>query len=70
VQEVGEKASGPLLVKLTVPVGALLVPPSVSVTVAVQVVGALIGTAAGSQATLVEVARLFTVTVKVPLEIT
>ena len=56
-----------LLLKLTVPVGALLVPLAVSVTVAVQALGLLAGTVAGEQLTLVEVVRAWTVTVVVPL---
>ena len=55
-------------VKLTVPVGVDGVPVAVSVTVAVQVVLAPTGTVAGVQLTVVEVARLFTVTVVVPIE--
>jgi len=54
------------LVKLTVPVGVLAVPPLVSLTVAVQVVDPPTGTLAGVQLTLVLVARFVTVTVVVP----
>jgi hypothetical protein len=59
----------PLLLepKLTVPEGALAVPTSMSLTVAVQLVGASSGTLPGVQLTLVEVARLVTTTVVVPL---
>ena len=59
------KVPAPLLLKLTVPVGVLGVPLSVSVTVAVQVVG-WPTTDAGVQPTLVLVERLLTVTVVVP----
>src|SRR3989442_12007565 len=55
--------------KLTVPVGVDFVPVSVSVTVAVQVVGCPTATVAGVPLTVVEVERLFTVTVAVPLEV-
>ena len=60
------KVPAPLLLKLTVPVGVLLVPTSVSLTVAVQVVGWPTTTDAGLQPTLVLVERLLTVTVVVP----
>jgi hypothetical protein len=53
----------PLLEKLTVPVGVLLVPPSVSATVAVQVDAIPISTDVGEQLTVAEVVRVFTVTV-------
>ena len=56
-------------VKLTVPVGVVFVPVSVSVTVAVHVVGCPTATVAGVQLTAVEVERLFTVTVVVPLDV-
>jgi hypothetical protein len=49
-----------------VPVGVLLVPTSVSLTVAVQLVEAPTGTVAGVQLTLVLVERTLTVTVVVP----
>ena len=48
--------------KLTVPAGWLLVPESVSVTVAVQLVWSSTASEAGSQLTAVEVARLVAVT--------
>jgi len=51
---------------VTVPVGVLAVPLSVSVTVAVQVVEPSTGTVAGLQLTAVEVERFVTVTVVVP----
>ena len=57
-----EKAPAPLLVKLTVPVGVLEVPESVSSTVAVQVLAEPPFTGEGEQATLVPVV-LFTVKV-------
>src|SRR5438093_11115128 len=52
------KVPAPLLPKLTVPVGVLLVPVSVSLTVAVQVVAWPTTTDAGLQPTLVLVGRL------------
>jgi len=60
------KVPAPLLLKLTVPVGVLGVPVSVSLTVAVQVVDCPTTTDAGLQLTLVPVERLLTVTVVVP----
>jgi len=51
------KLPGSLEVKLTVPVGVLLVPASVSVTVAVQVEGCPTVTVAGEQLTLGPEAR-------------
>ena len=60
------KVPVPLLVKLTVPVGALVVPPDVSVTVAVHVVAALTGTEEGEQLTPVVVVRVVTVSEAVP----
>jgi len=59
-----EKAPAPLLVKLTVPVGVLAVPESVSATVAVQVLAEPPFTGEGEHATLVLVV-LFTVNVAV-----
>jgi hypothetical protein len=61
------KAPAPLVVKLTVPVGALLVPLPVSVTVAVQVVELFTETGLGVQETVVVVVRgaaVLNVTVK------
>ena len=60
------KVPAPLLLKLTVPVGVLFVPTSVSATVAVQVVGWPTTTDAGLQPTLVLVERKLTVTVVAP----
>src|SRR2546425_1075271 len=60
------KVPAPLLLKLTVPVGVLGVPVSVSLTVAVQVVDCPTTTDAGLQLTLVLVERLLTVTMLVP----
>ena len=57
----------PLLVKLTVPVGVDAVPLSVSVTVAVQVVGLLTGSGLGVQLTPVVVVRAPTVSINAPL---
>ena len=56
----------PLIVKLTVPSGALLVPLAVSVTVTVHVAGLLAGVE-GGQSSVVEVVRVITSTVSVPL---
>jgi len=64
VQVVELKVPASLLVQLTVPVGVVFVPTSVSVTVAVQVVDVPSGTAVGEQLTLVLVER-FAVTVTV-----
>jgi len=66
VQLVGVKVPAPLELKLTVPVGVLAVPMLVSVTLAVHVVEPPTGTVAGVQLTVVDVERLFTVTVVVP----
>src|SRR3989441_9510314 len=67
VQLVGLKVPLPVLLKLTVPVGVLFVPTSVSLTVAVQLVEVPRGTAAGVQLTLVLVERVaVTATVVVP----
>ena len=60
------KVPVPLLVKPTVPVGALVVPVEVSVTVAVQVVAWFTTTAEGAQLTAVVVVRVVTVTAAVP----
>lgn len=57
----------PLLVKLTLPVGLTVVPESLSVTEAVQVVALLTLTEAGTQLTEDEVVRLLTARVCVPL---
>ena len=67
VQLVGLNVPAPLLVKVTVPVGVVFVPTSVSLTVAVQVVDVPGGTVEGEQLTLVLVERFVTVTVVVPL---
>ena len=53
--------------KVTVPVGVIIVPGDVSVTIAVQVVAWLTTTVEGVQATTVEAPRLLTVTVALPL---
>ena len=60
------KVPVPLLVNETVPVGALVVPPEVSVTVAVQVEGDPTETDVGVQLTAVVVVRVVTVTANVP----
>src|SRR2546428_77776 len=60
------KVPAPLLLKLTLPVGVLLVTTSVSLTVAAQVVSWPAPTDAGLQLTLVLVERLLTGTVVVP----
>jgi hypothetical protein len=51
------KLPAPFEVRRTVPVGVLGLPASVSVTVAVHVVGASTATGSGEQLTLVEVER-------------
>ena len=56
----------PVWETVTVPVGADLVPASVSLTVVVQVEPWLTATVVGEQTTLVEVERLLTVTDAVP----
>ena len=56
---------GPLMVKATVPSGALLVPLAVSVTVTVQMSGLFVDVESG-QSSVVEVVRAKTVRVKVP----
>ena len=66
MQLVGVKLPLPLVPKVTVPVGAVLVPAAVSFTVAVQTVSLSTGTLAGVQLTVVEVARLATLTVALP----
>ncbi len=53
-----------LWAKVTVPVGVMAVPELVSVTVAVQVVGALKPTDEGLQLTAMDVVRLVAVTEK------
>ena len=52
--------------KLTVPVGVITAPTSVSVKVAVQLVELLVVTGFGLQFTVMEVARLFTFIVVLP----
>jgi hypothetical protein len=56
----------PLDVKLAVPLGALVVPGPVSVTVAVQELGCPTVTLAGEQLTAVAVGRFPTLTVSFP----
>jgi hypothetical protein len=63
----GVNVPAPLLLNVTVPVGALFAPLSVSLTVAVQVVVELTAMCDGEQLTDVDVLRLLTVTAKVPL---
>ena len=60
------KLPTPVLVKLTMPLGVLLVPTSVSLTVAVQVVESFTGSPAGEHVTDVLVDRLTAVTTKLP----
>jgi hypothetical protein len=67
VQFVALKVPLPLLAKLTLPVGVLAMPASMSLTVAVQVVETPSSTELGVQLTEVEVLRLFTVKVPLPL---
>ena len=57
---------GPLMVKPTVPSGALGLPPAVSATVTVHVAGLLAGVE-GGQSSVVEVVRVITSTVSEPL---
>ena len=63
----GLKVPLPLLAKVTVPLGVIGVPVSLSVTVAVQVVETPAGTVGGVQSTVVIVERLVTITVSAPL---
>ena len=63
----GLKVPVPSSVKLTLPVGVLLVPLSMSLTVAVQLVELSTGVVDGEQLTLVLVARVVTVTAVLPL---
>ncbi len=65
MHEVALKMPEPLLLKVIVPVGVILVPREVSATVAVHVEGVFTGSG-DEQVTLVEVERLFTVRLKVP----
>ena len=58
----------PVLVKLTMPLGVLLVPMSVSLTVAVQVVESFTGMVVGEHVTEVLVRRLRAVTTVISLE--
>src|SRR5258708_3880764 len=67
VQGLPVKAPPPLELKLTVPVGVDLLPVSVSLTVAVQLLAPFTGSVAGLQLTLVEVVRVLTLIVVVPL---
>ena len=60
------KDPDPLVENETVPVGALVVPPDVSVTVAVHVVAVFLGIEPGLQETLVVVVRVVTVSANVP----
>jgi len=62
----GVKVPVELEVKLTLAVGVLAVPASVSVRVAVQLVGPLVATWLGLQLIDMEVARLFTLTEVLP----
>ncbi len=66
MQLVALKLPEALLVKVTVPVGVLVVPDEVSETVAVQVVGAFATTGLVEQLTVAEVERLLTDKLKVP----
>jgi hypothetical protein len=68
VQLAGEKVPVPPE-KVTVPEGRMVVPESVSVTVAVQVDGEFTGTEDGEQLTEVDVVRVATPSLKVPLEV-
>jgi len=61
-----EPAGPPVIMKLTVPIGGLFVPLAVSSTVTVQLSGLLAGVDAG-QSSVVDVVRVMTATVSVPL---
>jgi hypothetical protein len=61
-----EPVGPPLIVKLTVPTGALFVPLAVSVTVTVHIAGLLAGVDDG-QSSVVDVVRRMTSTVSLPL---
>jgi hypothetical protein len=67
VQDALAKAPLPAVVQLTVPVGVLRVPASLSVTVAVHVAGWPTLSGCGVQLTVVAVVRLFTVSVVDPV---
>jgi hypothetical protein len=67
VQVVLLKLPMPLLEKVMEPVGVVAVPPSVSLTVAVQVVALFRLSGLGEQLTDVEVVRVLTVRSKGPL---
>jgi hypothetical protein len=67
VQLAGMNVPLPLVLKLTVPVGAVFVPPDVSSTVAVQMVASFTATVSGAQVTVVDVDRFATVTVADPV---
>jgi hypothetical protein len=58
------KVPVPSLPNVTVPLGKLLVAVSVSLTVALQLVGALTGTVPGLQLTAVDVVRRWTANAK------
>ncbi len=65
VQVVELKLPEPLLLKVRVPVGVILVPGEVSAAVAVHVEGAFATSVAGVQVTVVLVERLLTMRLKV-----
>jgi hypothetical protein len=67
VQPVELKVPEALLLQLTDPVGVRAVPGLLSVTVAVQVLGALTGTEPGAQLTAVVVERVVAVRANWPL---
>ena len=60
------KVPAPLEANSTIPVGVLVLPVAVSVTVAVQVVGLFTGTLVGVQLTLIMVVRGVAVTLVMP----
>ncbi len=66
MQLVALKLPAESLAKLTVPLGVLAVPVSVSLTVAVQVLALPTDTLAGVQLTVVVVVRVVAVTLVVP----
>jgi hypothetical protein len=64
VQGLSRKVPAPILAKLTVPLGTLFVPMSVSVTVAVQVVEVPTIPGTGAQLIDTEIVRLFAASAK------
>ena len=67
VQGLVPKGPDAVVAKVTWPLGKLAVPMSVSLTVAVQLLGLFTGTLVGAQTTAVEVVRGVTVWAKLPV---